>query len=189
VNPNGDEATMLRVREGEVEHLADLYARYRTPLFNFFVRLTGHPHLSEDLLQEVFLRVLKYRHSFKPGNRFETWLYQIARNAHHDAWRKRRHESVVAAEDLDDREPPWGGQPSPDWAASRNQEIALLQEALGALPVESREVLVLSRFQGLKYEEIARILNCNVGAVKMRVYRALLELRRGFSELAGKETV
>ena len=65
------------------------------------------------------------------------------------------------------------------------QEVKLLQMALAGLPLESKEVLVLSRFQNLKYEEIAGILDCGVGAVKMRVHRALKELREKFAQLAG----
>ena len=68
----------------------------------------------------------------------------------------------------------------------QSQEAALLQSALAGLPLESREVLILSRFQNLKYEEIARVLDCGVGAVKMRVHRALKELRENFSRLTGE---
>ena len=76
--------------------------------------------------------------------------------------------------------------PAPDLELRQSQEVTLLQTALAGLPLESREVLVLSRFQNLKYEEIARILDCGVGAVKMRVHRALGELREKFSQLTGE---
>jgi RNA polymerase sigma-70 factor (ECF subfamily) len=187
VDANSDEALMLRVRDGQVERLADLYDRYRTQLLNFFGRLTGNPHLSEDLVHEVFLRMLKYRHTFKPDSRFTTWMHQIARNAHCDAWRKRQREPLLDREDMDESETVWSVDPGPDWEARKNQEVALLQEALASLPIELREVLVLTRFQGLKYEEVAKVLDCSLGAVKMRVHRGLHALRDKFSELAGKE--
>lgn len=79
--------------------------------------------------------------------------------------------------------------PAPDLRLRETQEVALLHRALAALPLESREVLILSRFQNLKYEEVARILDCGVGAVKMRVHRALKELKEEFSRFAGKEAV
>jgi len=180
---------MVRVRDGQVETLAELYSRHRTRLFNFFVRLTGNTHLSEDLVQEVFLRMLKYRHTFKPESRFTTWMYQIARNAHHDAWRKARHETAADDDESNDAQPLWTSQSAPDWEAERNQDVAILQEALAALPLESREVLMLTRFQDLKYEEVARVLECSVSAVKMRVFRAMQELRQSFRRLAGKEAV
>lgn len=180
---------MLRVRDGQVETLAELYRRHRLRLFNFFLHLTGNPHRSEDLVQEVFLRMLKYRHTFKEGSRFSTWMHQVARNAHYDAWRKTRRESSAEPDDLNDKEVLWGTGTRPDWEAGKEQELMLVQEALASLPVDLREVLVLSRFQELKYEQIAEVLNCTAGAVKMRVFRGLQELRKNFVKLAGKEQV
>lgn len=178
---------MLGVQVGQIERLADLYARYRMPLFCFFVRLTGNRHLSEDLVQEVFLRVLKYRHTFKAGNSFRTWVHRIARNARHNAWRKGQHEVVGETEDLAQSEVLCSTDGGPGWDAGQSEEVARLEEALASLPLGSREVLMLTRFQGLKYEEVARVLGCSVGAVKMRVHRALQELRKSFSEVAGRE--
>jgi len=189
VDSNTDELLMLRVRDGEVEKLGVLYERHRTPLLNFFARLTGRVSVSEDLVHDVFLRMLKYRHTFEAGNRFTTWMYQVARNAHFDFWRKRQHEVSLEAEGVDKREALTSAEPAPDLKLRQTQEVTLLQTALAELPLESREVLVLSRFQNLKYGDIARILDCGVGAVKMRVHRALNELREKFSELAGKETL
>src|SRR5260221_10598900 len=83
---------MMQVRNGEIEMLGILYERYRMRLFNFFVRLTGSSSLSEDLVHDVFLRVLKYRHTFETGKPFRTWMYQVARNVHVDFSRKRQHE-------------------------------------------------------------------------------------------------
>ena len=174
---------MLRVRDGEVEKLGVLYERHRTPLFNFFVRLTGSSPMSEDLVHDVFLRMLKYRYTFEAGNQFTSWMYQVARNAHFDCWRKRQREVSLEAEGMDGRDAVPSPDPAPDLELRQSQEVTLLQTALAGLPLESREVLVLSRFQNLKYEEIARIMDCGVGAVKMRVHRALGELREKFCQL------
>ncbi len=182
-----DDLLMLRVRDGEVEKLGVLYERHRTPLFNFFVRLTGNAQTGEDLVHDVFLRMLKYRHTFEAGNRFAPWMYRVARNAHFDSWRKRQHEVSLEAEGMDRREALPSPDPAPDMRLRQSQEVRLLQNALAGLPLESREVLVLSRFQNLKYEEIASILDCGIGAVKMRVHRALQELRLEFSRLTGEE--
>jgi len=186
VDSTTDELLMLRVRDGEVEKLGVLYERHRTPLFNFFVRLTGSSTVSEDLVHDVFLRMLKYRYTFEAGNQFTSWMYQVARNAHFDSWRKRQHEVSLEAEAVDERDAVPSPDAAPDLKLRQSQEITLLQTALAGLPLESREVLVLSRFQNLKYEEIARILDCGVGAVKMRVHRALGELREKFSQLTGE---
>lgn len=176
---------MLRVRDGEVETLAALYERHRTPLFNFFLRLTGSPQTGEDLVHEVFLRMLKYRHTYAAGHRFTAWMFQLARNAHFDYRHKRRHEAPLDSGMMENDGTLTCFAATPDAQASQDQEIQLLQTALSGLPEESREALLLSRFQNLKYEEIATVLNCGVGAVKMRVHRALKELRERFHTLAG----
>src|SRR5256885_15505795 len=114
---------MLRVRDGEVEKLGVLYERHRTPLFNFFVRLTGNAQAGEDLAQDVFLRMLKYRHTFETGNRFSTWMYQVARNAHFDSWRKRQHEVPLDAQATDECEALLSPDPAPDVRLRQTQEI------------------------------------------------------------------
>lgn len=175
-----DEELMLQVREGAGEMLGELFDRYQTPLFNFYAKLTGDRAVSEDLVQEVFLRILKYRQSYKPGTPFRAWVYQIARNARADHCRKQRPETnqpveiAVATVQAD--------------GAQQSQETILLHRALMQLPEDKREVLVLSRFQELKYEEIARLLGCEPGAVKVRVHRALQELRQIFHKLQSAST-
>ena len=166
---------MLQVRNGEVEMLGVLFDRYHTPLFNFYTKMTQNRTVSEDLVQDVFLRILRYRQTYRPGTVFRTWIYQIARNARLDHVRKARPEAPLAAE-------PIAPAPATD-SAQQKQEAQLLQRALMQLPEDKREILILSRFQELKYEEIARLMSCEVGAVKVRVHRALRQLRDVFREL------
>ncbi|MCU1287077.1 MAG: polymerase, sigma-24 subunit, subfamily [Acidobacteriales bacterium] len=169
-----DEDLMFHVRNGVGESLGVLFDRYQDPLFNFYCRLTGDRTVSEDLVQDVFYRILKYRQTYRPGTSFRTWMYQIARNARLDSLRK---EKVQVPLEFDIT-----GPQQPD-RVQQEQETALLHKALMQLPEEKREILVLSRFQELKYEEIAQLLGCEVGAVKVRVFRALKELRTAFQEL------
>jgi RNA polymerase sigma factor (sigma-70 family) len=170
-----DEDLMLQVRNGEVEMLGVLFDRYHAPLFNFYTKMTQNRAVSEDLVQDVFLRILRYRQTYRPGTGFRTWMYQIARNARLDHVRKGRPEAPLATD-------PVAPAPSTD-SAQRKQEALLLQRALLQLPEDKREILILSRFQELKYEEIARLMSCEVGAVKVRVHRALQQLREIFREL------
>lgn len=172
MNPVADEELMLQVRNGESETLGVLFDRYHAPLFNFYARLMGDRGVSEDLVQEVFLRILRYRASYQPGTPFRPWIYQIARNARMDYYRKTPRQVPFQAE----MAPPVF---SPD-AAQREQEAALLHQALRQLPEEKREILVLARFQELKYTEIAELLGCELNTVKTRIHRALQDLRRAF---------
>src|SRR5580692_11859542 len=80
---------MLRVREGQLSELTELFERYSTPLYNFFLRLTLDKALSEDLTQNLFYRVLRYRQSFDPtSGSFRSWMYRMARNVHADHLRQ-----------------------------------------------------------------------------------------------------
>ena len=152
-----------------------LFDRYEKPLLNFYAKLTGNRTLSEDLVQEVFLRLLKYRQSYEPGTPFRAWIYTIARNARIDHFRKQRPETTW--------EPHMSPAVVPADAAQQQQESDLLHRALLQLSEDKREVLVLSRFQDMKYEEIAKLLGCEVGTVKTRVYRALQDLKLIFNGL------
>jgi len=167
-----DEELMLRVRNDEIEALGTLFDRHHVALFNFFYRLTGDASGSEDLVQDVFYRVLKYRSTYKPGSSFRTWMYQVARNTRSDRYRKQRGEVELEAAPA--------SAVLPVDQVENEQQVARLKYALMKLSEEKRELLVLTRFQGLKYEEVARLLQCEVGAIKVRVHRALQELKEHF---------
>jgi RNA polymerase sigma-70 factor (ECF subfamily) len=172
---------MRRVQAGETAQLAVLFERYHLPLFRYLLHLTGNRAFSEDLVQECFLRVLKYSASYDPSFAFQVWLYRMARNAYFDARHKHRLE-VKDGEISEVRSP----EPIAEELLARKEDTLLLQEALEKLPEEKREVLVLSRFHNLRYEDIAALLKCETGTVRVRAYRALKELREKFCELRGE---
>jgi len=176
-----DNELMEQVRDGKVEKLAILFERYQTMLYNFFLRLTGNRASSEDLVQEVFIRILKYRAGYQGESRFAVWMFQIARNAHVDLLRKQKGELPLDEQFVEtpDREP------LPGERFEADQEAALVRRALDRLPVKKRELLVLFRFQNLKLREIAELLDCQVGTVKVQVHRALKDLSRIYLELQG----
>jgi len=178
-----DEAVMVAVRQGDLDQLDILYQRYRDPLFDFFSRLTGNRMASEDLVQDVFVRILKYRNTYQEANRFVTWMYQIARNARTDYLRKHSVplEEFRTSESAHDIRTP-GRQ------HEENEEKALLQCALMQLPESSRELLILARFQEMEYEDIAELYGLSLGAVRTRVYRAIKELREVYLQLRGNRS-
>jgi RNA polymerase sigma-70 factor (ECF subfamily) len=179
-----DNVLMQKVRDGDLAKMAVLFERHHRALFRYFQRLTGNREFSEDLVQDVYFRMLKYRHTYRDGNPFTSWMYQVGRNAHLDGVQKRKGEAPLFEERMEE---PASAEPDPSEILRRRQDLGLLRRALAALPVEKREVLVLSRFQNLKYEQIADILACDVGTVKVRVYRAIKALSQIFFELAGEK--
>jgi RNA polymerase sigma factor (sigma-70 family) len=176
-----DPEVMTLIREGRIEMLAILFERHQIHLFNFFLRLTGQRGMSEDLVQEVFLRVLKYRGSYRAGAPFQPWLFQIARNAHWKHLKGIRPDLSVedhAVEAADPSEGPLGH-------LENRSDLAQLGQALLRLPARKREVLLLSRNPDLSYQDLADQFECTVGAVKVQVHRALKDLRKSFLELQG----
>ena len=178
-----DNALMAQVSAGELPKLAVLFERHHRALFRYFVSLNRDRELSEDLVQDVFFRMLRYRASYDPGKAFTAWMYGIARRASLDRARERRGE-VIGFESLTEgRGEPASAAPGPEERAAKVQNLGLLQRALDLLPTDKREILTLSRFQEMKYEDIAALLNCEVGAVKVRVYRAVRALERIYFSL------
>ena len=169
---------MAEVSGGRVARLAVLFERHHRALFRYFVSMNGNREAAEDLVQDVFFRMLRYRTSYDPAQSFTAWMYQIARNAGVDQARKRKAEVVDIDSVVDRRAELVSAAPGPEENAARGQDLALLRRAMDQLPEDKREILVLSRFQGMKHEDIAEVLGCEVGTVKVRVYRAIRALEQ-----------
>jgi RNA polymerase sigma-70 factor (ECF subfamily) len=163
---------MEEVREGKVERLAILFERHHVMLFNFFLRLTGNRSASEDLVQDVFFRILKYRDTYQSQSKFTVWMYQIARNVHIDHLRKQKPEVPL---DEQFEEP----------AVAEPPAIDRLSADVDVTPLRKREILLLSRFQEMKYREIAELLGCDIGSIKSTIHRAVKELGKIYFELQG----
>jgi RNA polymerase sigma factor (sigma-70 family) len=167
---------MLQVKAGNLDKMGLLFERYHRPLFGFLFHMTGQTESSEDMVQTVFYRMLKYRHTFTGEGEFRSWMYHLARNVLADqAKQNKRVANHANVNDLAER---IGGGIDADEHLQQEQDRDMLHKALARLNEDHREVLILSRFQELKYEEIARVLNITEGAVKVRVYRAMNELKR-----------
>ena len=179
-----DKEVMLNVKDGDIDKLGILFERYNTKLYNYFLRLTYQPQQSEDLVQEVFLRILKYRHTYSGSGLFSTWLFQVAHNSFYDAIKKnKKHKQNQSIENIE-YEIPMDLQV--DNEIYKNEDIKILKKSLARLKAAEREVLILSRFQNMKYEEIAQLMNCAVGTIKTRVFYALKNLKKIYLELAGE---
>lgn len=161
---------MASLRAGEVSALDELFERHHRPMYGFFRGQSGREDLAEDLVQDLFLRILRYRRSYEPGRRFLPWMLGIARNLLADAREAGRFVNVEAAEALAAAE-------TPETDYERGEERRRVLRALAALPADARELLLLSHVRELRYREIAEMLAIREGAVKVRVHRALARLR------------
>jgi RNA polymerase sigma factor (sigma-70 family) len=174
-----DEMVMEAVRNGDLQQASMLFERYNRRIFNFLARMTMDKDLAEDLCQNVFLRMIKYRSSYRTGARFQSWIYQIARNVFSDHYQKvkNRYSDFVDVEKISDH------MADNEDSQQQDEKEALLHRSMAKLTEEQRELLVLTRFQQMKYEDVADLMDTTVANIKVKVHRALIRLREYYFEM------
>jgi RNA polymerase sigma factor (sigma-70 family) len=169
------------VRDGDLDCMGELFERHHGPLFGYLSKLTGNRAAAEDIVQNVFQRMLKYRHTYRDEGSFTAWMYHLARRCASDHFRKASTGALLV--DPSDLEGHADEARSADESASSRDDHALLHRALGRLDRDDREVLLLSRLQELSFAEVATILECSVGAARVRAHRALRALRDHYLQM------
>jgi len=173
-----DEALMTALAAGDQDAFEQLYSRHKSVIFNYFLRATGSRDLAEDLFQDVFLRVFRAARRYEPREPFRVWLFTLARNLLRDRWRQ-----LKRTPDWDDSEAELPDtQPGPEAILGRQQEADRLRTAVLRLPPALREVLILSRYHGLSFAEVARVVSSSEGAARVRAFRAMERLREILAE-------
>jgi RNA polymerase sigma-70 factor (ECF subfamily) len=165
-----DVALMLEVAGGSETAFTALVRRHQNPLLNFFARM-GASSDCEDLVQETFVRLFRFRRRYKPAARFTTFLYHLARNVWADRGRKIVRLEWLAAEFQTEVE--IARQRAPD----RSGDAVDIEAALDRLSPKLREAIVLNIYQGLRYQEVADVLEIPLGTVKSRINLALTALK------------
>ena len=177
-----DRADMERLAAGHDAALNDLMERHGTPVFHFLCRMLGNEEDASDLAQETFVRVFKAKDSFRPDAKFSTWLYTIAANLarNHFRWRS-RHPNVPLENDGEENAPvdylPASGL-APNEASLAAERGAAVRSAIGQLPEDMREAIVLCELEERPVAEAATILKTTPKAVESRLYRARQILRK-----------
>jgi RNA polymerase sigma-70 factor (ECF subfamily) len=184
-----DAELMLRVREGDDTSFALLLERHRGPVVHFLFRMVQNPSVSEELAQEVFLRVYRSRATYEPTAKFTTWLFRIAThlalNWVRDGKKEKGHESldeqVVDGVDRQVRD----RQPTIEQAMLYEVKMTEVRQAIEALPAKQRAAVLMHKYEELEYAQIARALNCSESAVKSLLFRAYESLRSRLAHMAG----
>lgn len=182
---DSDEELMRRFQSGEEAAFRVLFDRYASHLINFAYRLLARRDESEDLAQEVLLRVYKGRDRFDPSRLFRPWIFSIAARLASNRLRyTKRHPAVSldkpAGEDeqtppnLDHRN---DSSPSVDETLERQEIVSAVQQAIQALPENQRAAVLLARFEDMSYEEIATTMGSSVSSVKSLLFRARQTLK------------
>ena len=178
-----DEELLSAVKAGDTDSLGVLVARWERPLFQFVCRMLPRQDDARDICQETFLRVLKKAHRFRQGSRFSTWMYQIALNLCRDRMRKRKRWSRLVLQRDELPQQPSGPtavlsrDQDPAHAVEQQEKNEAVRRALNQIPAEQREVLILKEYEGMKFREIAAILDCPESTVKSRMYYGLSGVR------------
>jgi RNA polymerase sigma-70 factor (ECF subfamily) len=165
-----DHELMERIKGGEQQAFTLLIQRHQSPLLNYFRRL-GANNDAEDLVQDVFLRVYRYRDRYVHKAKFTTFLYTVAWHVWADRWRKRQRAEKI--EERAKQEMPAESEANLEHV----QNTLDAQQALTLLPDKLRIVLIMSIYQGMRYNEIADILQIPAGTVKSRVFLAMNRLK------------
>jgi len=179
-NAGSDDRSLLeRIRRGDTEGAGELFERYAPALLRFTDRLLSDRASAEEVTQEVFVKVITRAHQYDGRAEVSSWLFAIAANACRDRRRRDRRAPIVPLEAIS--EPPQKGEGIEARLLTRERREAV-REALDSLSDEQREALVLARYHGLPYSEIAAVLGISVGAVKTRIFRAVEALKARFHE-------
>ena len=182
----GDEELMQKVKNGDMDAFDILVRRWEHRLFNVIYKITGDFEASRDIRQEVLLRVYQSAWRYRPHGQFKTWLYRIAVNCSINELRRRQrrrmlplttyHRSEDGEEQMLQNMLP-DSNPGPEEIMEQREMNEQIHRALDRLPAEQRAVIVLKHYEGLKFRQIASILNCPPGTVKSRMRRGLEQLR------------
>jgi len=176
-----DEQAMWRVQQhADEDAFAQLVRRWESPIRNLCVRMTGDLHKGQDLTQEAFVRVFEKRSQYQPDAKFSTWLWRIALNLCYDEQRriKRRGETALENEEGEAIVEPVADASGPADQAEAGERAEMVRRALVRLPETYRTVLVLRHYEGLKFREIADVLDIPEGTVKSRMVEALEQMER-----------
>ncbi len=164
---------MQRLSAGDFQCATHLFERYQLRLYNFFLRMGCERALSEDLTQTVFERLIRYRESFRNDSSFKSWIFQIARNVSADHFKKNR----IKVSDFAEAEAIAGTDEPVTKQIEEAEDVEALHQAMAQLPEDQREILVLTRFQNLKYSEVAELLDMTESNAKVKAHRAIKQLR------------
>ena len=171
-----DQELMRIVQSGDYSPASEIYDRYSGRIYNFAFRFLKNSEAAEDATQEVFVKMLKHANQFHGDAKLSTWLFSITANWCRDYLRKADNKSKESEDVLISPSGPERARSRPEPGERESEQR--VQRALQSLTAEQREAILLSRYQGLSYAEIAQIAGCSEGAVKTRVFRAMETLKK-----------
>ena len=172
--PEPEVEWMVRIRGGDMEAFRCLVEAHQARVVGTISKMLGSDAEAEDLAQQVFIRVWKSAPRYRPTAKFTTWLFRITRNLVFNELRRKRH-FVDQTEEMP--EPAERRDQEPDKVLMEGELQSAIQNAIDQLPESQRLAIILRRYEGMAYEEIAAVMGTTVPAVKSILFRARAELR------------
>lgn len=169
---------MMRVKSGDDGAFTELMRRHYKSIMNYIYRFTNDRGDSEDLAQEVFLRVYRSVKEYKPQAKFSTWLYKIATNVCLTEIKVKGRMVNLSLDEIQENKGDLGDSNSPsgyDLINRRDIKDSIF-EALNSIPEKERTSIILCKYEGLSYDEVADVIGCTVGAVKTYIHRGRMKL-------------
>ena len=176
-----DVELMLGLKSGDHEFLEPILRRHRLPVTQFIYRHVHNAAIAEELAQEVFFSIYRARHRYEPSANFTTWLYRIAKNRAMNWVRDNRHTRNQSSLDLVVLKKA-GPLSTPEQQLLRGAYLKGIRDAVDALPDRQRNAVLMHKFSGLGYAEIASIMECPVTTVKALINRAYSSLRKSLAD-------
>lgn len=165
---------MARIRDGDMEAFRCLVEAHQARVVGTISKMLGSDAEAEDLAQQVFIRIWKSAPRYRPTAKFTTWLFRITRNLVFNELRRKRH-FVDQADEMP--EPAERRDQEPDKVLMEGELQSAIQNAIDQLPESQRLAIIMRRYEGMAYEEIAAVMGTTVPAVKSILFRARAELR------------
>ena len=171
---------MREFQADQMQAFQELYQRYKSPLYTYFLRLST-ADTAEELLQEVFIKIVQNKNSFQFKSTFKTWIWSIANHTMIDHWRSKNHQNNLVTTNLSE-------EISSDLFELSSQEEQFLkkvtkrqlEECINELPLEQRQIVLLHTYSELSHDEISNITSVSVGAIKSTLFRAKDKLTECF---------
>jgi RNA polymerase sigma-70 factor (ECF subfamily) len=180
-----DNQLMLKTGSGDTGAFRLLMEKHQVNVMRMIYRYTGRHHEAEDLAQDIFLKIYRVAGKYTPRAQFKTWLYRVVTNHcfnFHRSQKKHKYDSTLdpslSEADIPDQSFKGAVREAPAERRLQQEELkAAVQKALAGLPDRQRMAVILFRFEGLSYGEIAQALGCSISAVESLIFRAMSSLK------------
>ena len=181
-----DEELMVEIQNGSMVSFEILYNRHKVSIYNYFYKILRHRESAEDCAQTAFITLYNKASYYKPVSKFMSWFFTLAKNIAFDHLRKKKVRSALSLDAELGTDAEGAGvkleemiasaDPTPDQISQHREELQLLEKALARLSDDDRNILTLCDIEKMPYEEVAKIINCSVETVRVKVHRARARL-------------